>query len=138
MLSSMQRIFLPSSSASPADSRLLQHTRERTIIETRCIWRGNMLVDRRNSDPSRKRNSRRCGRTPLVHANRERTSANVVSNGHGIFLHGSMSAEVVPEGVLRAFIRVYPDLFATNDLTHLGLIADSEFGWPIGTSRTNV
>jgi len=97
-----------------------------------------MLVDRRNSDPSRKRNSRRCGRTPLVHANRERTSANVVSNGHGIFLHGSMSAEVVPESVLRAFIRVYPDLFATNDLTHLGLIADSEFGWPIGISRTNV
>ena len=34
--------------------------------------------------------------------------------------------------MLRAFIKTYPDLFPTNDLTHLGLIADSEFGWPIG------
>jgi len=54
------------------------------------------------------------------------------------FLHGSMSAEVVPESVLRAFIKIYPDLFATNDLTHLGLIPDPEFGWPIGLSRANV
>jgi hypothetical protein len=27
------------------------------------------------------------------------------------FLHGSMSTEVVPEPVLRAFIKIYPDLF---------------------------
>jgi len=27
------------------------------------------------------------------------------------FLHGSMSTEVVPEAVLRAFIKTYPDLF---------------------------
>jgi hypothetical protein len=54
------------------------------------------------------------------------------------FLHGSMSTEVVPEAVLRAFIKIYPELFPTNDLTHLGLIADPEFGWPIGFSRTNV
>ncbi len=54
------------------------------------------------------------------------------------FLHGSMSAEVIPEGVLRAFIKTYPDLFATNDLTHLGLIPDLEFGWPIGISRADV
>jgi hypothetical protein len=54
------------------------------------------------------------------------------------FLHGSMSAEVVPEGVLRAFIKSYPDLFPTQDLSHLGLIPDPEFGWPIGISRTNV
>src|SRR5947209_8551747 len=27
------------------------------------------------------------------------------------FLHGSMSTEVVPEVVLRAFIKIYPDLF---------------------------
>jgi hypothetical protein len=27
------------------------------------------------------------------------------------FLHGSMSTEVAPEAVLRAFTRVYPDLF---------------------------
>src|ERR1700737_1691963 len=39
------------------------------------------------------------------------------------FLHGSMSTEVVPEPVLRAFIKAYPDLFPTNDLTHLVLIA---------------
>lgn len=49
-----------------------------------------------------------------------------------------MSAEMIPESVLRAFIKVYPDLFATNDLTHLGLIPDPEFGWPIGISRANV
>lgn len=51
------------------------------------------------------------------------------------FLHGSMSTEVVPETVLRAFIKTYPDLFPTADLTHLGLIPDPEFGWPIGFSR---
>ena len=54
------------------------------------------------------------------------------------FLHGSMSTEVVPEAVLRAFIKIYPELFPTNDLSHLGLIADPEFGWPIGFSRANV
>src|SRR5436190_11621098 len=54
------------------------------------------------------------------------------------FLHGSMSTEVVPEAVLRAFIKTYPDLFPSGDLTHLGLISDREFGWPIGFSRKNV
>ena len=54
------------------------------------------------------------------------------------FLHGSMSTEVVPESVLRAFIKTYPDLFPTSDLSHLGLIPDSAFGWPIGLSRKNV
>src|SRR5438477_12099652 len=54
------------------------------------------------------------------------------------FLHGSMGTEVVPETVLRAFIKTYPDLFPTTDFSHLGLIADPQFGWPIGFSRTNV
>jgi processive rubber oxygenase RoxA-like protein len=54
------------------------------------------------------------------------------------FLHGSMSTEVIPEDVLRAFIKTYPDLFPTHDLTHLGLIPDAKFGWPIGFSRTKV
>jgi hypothetical protein len=54
------------------------------------------------------------------------------------FLHGSMSTEVVPESVLRAFIKTYPDLFPSWDLTHLGLIPDKDFGWPIGLSRKNV
>jgi hypothetical protein len=54
------------------------------------------------------------------------------------FLHGSMSTEVVPEAVLRAFIKTYPDLFPNTDLTHLGLIPDPDFGWPIGFSRGNV
>ena len=40
------------------------------------------------------------------------------------FLHGSMSTEVVPEPVLRAFIKIYPDLFPSQDLSHLGLVAD--------------
>src|SRR5436190_24005869 len=51
------------------------------------------------------------------------------------FLHGSMSTEVVPERVLRAFIKIYPDLFPASDLAYLGLIPDPAFGWPIGISR---
>src|SRR5207237_9785914 len=54
------------------------------------------------------------------------------------FLHGSMSTEVVPEAVLGAFIKTYPDLFPSADLSHLGLIPDKEFGWPIGFSRKNI
>jgi hypothetical protein len=54
------------------------------------------------------------------------------------FLHGSMSTEVVPENVFRAFIKTYPDLFPTANLTHLGLIPDADFGWPIGLSRGKV
>ena len=54
------------------------------------------------------------------------------------FLHGSMSTEVVPERVLRAFIKTYPDLFPSQDLSHLGLVPDPDFGWPIGFSRKEV
>jgi hypothetical protein len=54
------------------------------------------------------------------------------------FLHGSMSTEAVPEPVLRAFIQIYPDLFPSQDLSHLGLIPDPAFGWPVGFSRSRV
>jgi mono/diheme cytochrome c family protein len=54
------------------------------------------------------------------------------------FLHGSMSTEVVPEPVLRAFIKIYPDLFPQQNLAYLGLIPDPKFGWPIGFSKKNV
>src|SRR2546421_1869109 len=54
------------------------------------------------------------------------------------FLHGSMGTEVMPERILRAFMHIYPDLFPTQDLGHLGLIPDAEFGWPIGFSRREV
>lgn len=54
------------------------------------------------------------------------------------FLHGSMGTEVIPEAVLRAFIKIYPELFPTADLSHLGLIPDPDFGWQIGLSRTEV
>jgi len=54
------------------------------------------------------------------------------------FLHGSMSTEVVPEKVLNAFIKVYPDLFPHAHLSHLGLIPDPAFGWPVGFSRKPV
>ena len=54
------------------------------------------------------------------------------------FLHGSMSTEFAPEAVLRAFIRIYPDVFPTADLSHLGLLPDAAFGWPVGFSRRNV
>ncbi|HEY2714096.1 MAG TPA: hypothetical protein VGI60_16410 [Chthoniobacterales bacterium] len=51
------------------------------------------------------------------------------------FLHGSMGTEIFPEPVLRTFIKVYPELFPTSNLAHLGLIPDPDFGWPIGFSR---
>jgi len=54
------------------------------------------------------------------------------------FLHGSMGTEVVPEPVLRAFIRIYPDLFPKADLSNFGAIPDVKFGWPIGFSRRDV
>ncbi|MGZ5523254.1 MAG: hypothetical protein ACXWF1_08970, partial [Chthoniobacterales bacterium] len=54
------------------------------------------------------------------------------------FLHGTMSTEVVPEQVLRAFIKTYPDLFPASDLSNLGMLPDPEFGWPIGFSRKQV
>ncbi len=51
------------------------------------------------------------------------------------FLHGSMGTEVFPEPVLRTFIKIYPELFPLSDLSHLGLIPDNDFGWPIGFSH---
>src|SRR5438128_1761337 len=67
------------------------------------------------------------------------------------FLHGTMSTEVLPERVLRAFVRTYPDLYPhvdsprtsdvlrlappRADLTQFGLIPDPAFSWPIGVSR---
>src|SRR5437879_3860132 len=44
------------------------------------------------------------------------------------FLHGSMSTEFVPETVLRAFVRIYPDLFPSQDFSHFGLLPDQSFG----------
>ena len=54
------------------------------------------------------------------------------------FLHGSMSTEVVPERVLKAFMATYPDLFHGNDLSTFGLIPDAVGGWPIGISQREV
>ena len=54
------------------------------------------------------------------------------------FLHGSMSTEIVPERVLRAFIDTYPVLFPSKDFSHVGLLPDPKFGWPIGFSRAPV
>src|SRR5262249_39694879 len=51
------------------------------------------------------------------------------------FLHGSMGTEFVPETVLGAFIHTNPELFPQQDLSHLGLIPDAAFGWPVGFSR---
>lgn len=54
------------------------------------------------------------------------------------FLHGSMSAEMVPERVLRAFAIAYPNMFPRADLSHFGLLPDPAFGWPLGFSRREV
>lgn len=52
------------------------------------------------------------------------------------FLHGSMSTEVVPETVLRAFFKAYPNLFAGEEFSEMGMLSDKEFGWPVGFSRS--
>ena len=56
------------------------------------------------------------------------------------FLYGSMSTEVVPEPVLTAFIKIYPDLFPGNGVLGFGLLSGGEtnWPWPIGFSRANV
>jgi hypothetical protein len=54
------------------------------------------------------------------------------------FLHGSLSTEIVPETVLRALVKTYPELFPARDFSHLGLIPDQAFGWPVGFSRARV
>jgi len=54
------------------------------------------------------------------------------------FLHGSMSTEVVPERVLKAFMATYPDLFHGNDLATFGLLPDTASELPIGISRREV
>jgi len=54
------------------------------------------------------------------------------------FLHGSMSTEFIPERVLHAFVRTYPDLFPRPDLGDFGLVPDPDFGWPVGFSRREV
>jgi hypothetical protein len=73
---------------------------------------------------------------PTANARDLNQSPNWSAQDMDFFLHGSMSTEVVPEAVLRAFIVAYPDLFPTADLSHLGLIPDPAFGWPIGISRS--
>ncbi len=60
------------------------------------------------------------------------------SEDREFFLHGSMSTEIVPVTVLRAFMRTYPDLFPNPDFSNLGVIQDTQYGWPIGFSRRPV
>ena len=135
----MQRTFLLWSSASPADSdRCTKRVKERSLrgvaphVQARLlviIASVAFLVITLRSGAAVHDSS--------THAEREQVPTWSAKDME-FFLHGSMSAEVIPEGVLGAFIKTYPDLFATNDLTHLGLIPDPEFGWPIGISRANV
>ena len=87
----------------------------------------------------------RCVTTPFTFADQKKESGiekaqipKWSADDMNFFLHGSMSTEVVPEPVLQAFIKIYPDLFPREDLANLGLIPDSEFGWPIGFSRKEV
>lgn len=50
------------------------------------------------------------------------------------FLYGSMGAEFVPDRVLRAFQKVYPDLFPGPDLDSFGLLVDRVDKRPVGIS----
>lgn len=54
------------------------------------------------------------------------------------FLHGSMSTEVVPETVLRAFQATYPELFPAPGLSAFGFLDDPASDLPIGFSRGSV
>lgn len=54
------------------------------------------------------------------------------------FLHGSMSTEVVPENVLKAFRATYPDLLPGRDFSAFGIIAVPGNDLPIGFSRREV
>src|SRR5947199_10323463 len=51
------------------------------------------------------------------------------------FLHESMNTEVVPERVLRAFIKIYDDLFPASDLGYIGFVADPKFTCLFGLRR---
>jgi hypothetical protein len=50
------------------------------------------------------------------------------------FLHGSMSTEVVPERVFKAFRATYPDLFPGDGFAAFGLVENGD-GAPVGLSR---
>lgn len=60
------------------------------------------------------------------------------ADDRAFFLHGTMSTEFAPEPVLRAFIKIYPDLFPDPTLANLGIIPDQTFGWPVGFSKREV
>jgi hypothetical protein len=51
------------------------------------------------------------------------------------FLHGTMSAEFIPERFLRAFESTYPDLFPGGDLSAYGATAERPEDLPPGFSR---
>src|SRR5262245_11726161 len=51
------------------------------------------------------------------------------------FFHGSMGNEFVPERMLRAFLRAYPDLFPGGSLAAFGVAVEPGTSWPIGFSR---
>ncbi len=138
MPSSMRRTFLLWSSASPADSNC--YTRRLKGRFLRCVpprAQARCLVIASVTFLGITLRTDAAVHDSSTHAEREQVPT-WSAKDMAFFLHGSMSAEVIPEGVLRAFIKTYPDLFATNDLTHLGLIPDLEFGWPIGISRADV
>jgi hypothetical protein len=54
------------------------------------------------------------------------------------FLYGSMGNEFIPERVLRAFLRTYPELFPGGDLTAFGTLPAAGREWPVGFSRRSV
>jgi hypothetical protein len=138
MLSLMPRTFLQSSSAPPADSdwwrKLVNAFSSRCVEAAEYAWRliVPIVVFLVTTLPT----------AAAVRGASAQSDLEQVptwsAKDMDFFLHGSMSAEVIPENVLRAFIKTYPDLFATSDLTHLGLVPDPEFGWPVGLSRANI
>jgi mono/diheme cytochrome c family protein len=54
------------------------------------------------------------------------------------FLHGSMSTEVVPVNVLKAFQATYPELFPPPGLAAFGLLNGADSALPVGMSRRPV
>src|SRR5215831_1552268 len=145
MPSLMLKIFRPSSFAWPADSERrtgMKKAQSHLAIVGQALRLSAVKIGKRCACPGIFVLACTLGTSAATETKRSRIDIEQVptwsNQDMNFFLHGSMSTEVIPENVLRAFIKIYPDLFPTSDLTNFGLIPDLDFDWPIGLSRVSV
>jgi hypothetical protein len=81
-----------------------------------------------------------CGTTPRTseHGIDVRQTPTWSADDERVFFHGSMGNEFVPERMLRAFMRAYPELFPGGRLAAFGAVDEPGTSWPIGFSRRDV